>query len=342
MKNSSKLLTAAALAIGAAFAAPATAQSSVTLYGLVDVNVGRYQLAGREAASIVNQGGLSDSFFGIRGSEDLGGGFRANVKLEGFIRPDSGEQGRFSGDGLFSKQATVGLSGPFGSIDLGRMATPLTPPMILTSPFGDSCNFNPSFMQMFTGGQPLASMLASQDTHASNAISYETPRVLGGLGAALQYAAGEVAGQNGRNRIGLNVSYMGRPLTVMAAAMRDRASLAAGETSQTTYFVGATYDFGVVKFYGQYARTDFEVLERDTDFFQLGASVPIGTHTVALSWARSQQDHDATADLKRNTITAGYVAPLSLRTDLYALAMLDRLTDVSNGRSLVIGTRHRF
>ena len=113
------ILIAAALA--ACTISGAYAQSTAQLAGAVDVYAGRMQMAGdAQRTSVVNSGGLTTSWFGVKGSEDLGGGLKANFALSSFFRADTGVQGRFTGDTFFSREASVGLFGGFGSLTLGR------------------------------------------------------------------------------------------------------------------------------------------------------------------------------------------------------------------------------
>ena len=109
-----KNLIALSLSIGGALlcATGAQAQSSVQLMGLTDVFVGSMKNAGDAGSSkVVNSGGMTTSWFGVKGTEDLGGGLKANFALTSFIKVDSGTQGRFANDPFFSRDANVGLSG---------------------------------------------------------------------------------------------------------------------------------------------------------------------------------------------------------------------------------------
>ena len=100
------------------------AQSQVQIYGTIDAAVGRIetQPPGAPAAPIlsvtgVHNGGLQTSYFGFRGTEDLGGGLKAKFQLEGFLRADTGQSGRFDAsptsgaDNLWSRESYVGLGG---------------------------------------------------------------------------------------------------------------------------------------------------------------------------------------------------------------------------------------
>ena len=115
-----------ALAIGSAFALPATAQTTTQVVGVVDNYVGSMKYSGDQGrTSAVNSGGMTTSWFGFKGSEDLGNGLKANFNLTSFFRADTGATGRFNGnETFFSRDANVGLSGNFGAVTLGRGLAP--------------------------------------------------------------------------------------------------------------------------------------------------------------------------------------------------------------------------
>ena len=105
-----------ALAVLGAFAGVASAQSSVTLYGRVDLSAGKG--AGVEQNSLANGSG---SRFGVRGVEDLGGGLQALFNIEHRYNADTGAQ--TNGARFWTGRSLVGLQGGFGQIVFGRRAT---------------------------------------------------------------------------------------------------------------------------------------------------------------------------------------------------------------------------
>ena len=109
-----KNLLALSLSLGGVLlcAGGAHAQSSVEVSGLVDVFAGSIKNSGDAGRkSVVDSGGLTTSWFGFKGTEDLGGGLKANFQLTSFIKVDTGSQGRFANDTFFSRDANVSLSG---------------------------------------------------------------------------------------------------------------------------------------------------------------------------------------------------------------------------------------
>ena len=146
-----KNLIALSLSLGGALlcATGAQAQSSVQLMGLTDVFVGSMKNAGDAGSSkVVNSGGMTTSWFGFKGTEDLGGGLRANFALTSFIKVDSGIQGRFANDTFFSRDANVGLSDSWGTVTVGRGLAPNFLPSIMSNPLGDSFTFAPLILHM--------------------------------------------------------------------------------------------------------------------------------------------------------------------------------------------------
>ena len=124
--------TLAVLAAATALCGPVLAQSNVQLTGLLDMYAGAKRMAGDAGrASVLNSGGMTTSWYGFKGAEDLGGGLKAQFALTAFLQADTGTPGRFGGDPYFSRDANVGLSGGFGTVSLGRGLAPNFLPTIL-------------------------------------------------------------------------------------------------------------------------------------------------------------------------------------------------------------------
>ncbi|HIC7213188.1 TPA: porin, partial [Burkholderia stabilis] len=119
-RPSLKLETLAKLCVAAWILAGSTtaahAQSSVSLYGQVDEWVGATKFPGGNRAWNVSGGGMSTSYWGLHGAEDLGNGYKAIFTLESFFRAQNGQFGRFRGDTFFARNAYVGISSPYGTV----------------------------------------------------------------------------------------------------------------------------------------------------------------------------------------------------------------------------------
>ncbi|MNR90981.1 Outer membrane porin protein 32 precursor [compost metagenome] len=359
-----QLVIGLAAAYGAAQALPASAQTTVQVTGLVDNFIGSVKNSGDTGrSSVVNSGGLTTSWFGFKGSEELGGGLKAKFNLTSFFRADNGGAGRFDGnETFFSRDANVGLVGSFGEISIGRDLAPHFLPSILFNPFGDSFQLSPLMLHtdvpLFNASGWSNSVAG--DTGWSNEIIYTTPNI-GGLKANFHYQFGEVAGQNGKNNVGANLLYSNGPLGLTAYYQRMQVNnplerspnnvqpgtnvpLPSGLTAarQKTWFVGGSYDFAVVKLFATYDQTSHDIDLKDRTL-QLGSSIPWGQGAVLASWANTKRDGVAIGgELKRNTASLGYDYNLSKRTDVYAIYMYDKITQRSVGNSVALGIRHRF
>ncbi len=207
--------TLVATAIASALSVSALAQN-VTLSGVVDVFAGSMQYSGDKRTSKVDSNGMTTSWWGLAGTEDLGGGLKMDYKLSAFFRPDSGASGRFNGnETFFSRDAWVGLSGGFGSVHVGRDVAPNFLPTVLFNAFGDSFAFSPLVLHanvpLFNGTGWSAGNAG--DTGWSNQIRYTTPNI-GGFTANLHDQFGEVAGTSGNRNYGANVLYFNGPISL--------------------------------------------------------------------------------------------------------------------------------
>lgn len=336
MSRSFRAVAAAAAASCACAAPSAFAQSSVTAYGLMDVSVGSYQSAGGVRNKAVNSGDMTTSFLGFKGTEDLGGGVKAVFALEHFLRPDTGEAARFTGDGFWARSAFVGLKGDFGTTTLGRNTTPFFVSTLAFNPFGDSFSFSPSILHYYLGA-------LSGDSGWSNSIAYASPK-FGNFNANLLFNRGEAAASKGNN-IGGNVLYFGGKLSGSLAyqQVKNGGNLPALVDKQQALQAGIAYDFDFLKAFGQAGQVKDSIgaTEAKARIYQLGVSVPVGAGKVLASYGHTSFD-TAGADTTRKNASVGYDHNLSKRTDLYGVYMNERRTGLSNGNSYALGMRHTF
>ena len=347
MKN-----TFIALAAALACSSAAYAQSNVQLTGLVDMYAGSVKSPGQDRKSVLGSGGMTTSWWGIKGTEDLGGGLKADFNLTAFFRADTGTPGRdVPNDPFFSRDANVGLSGSFGRVGLGRDKAPNFLPTILTNPFGDSFVISPLVLHanvpnfapgaLWTGTTP-------SDTGWSNQIVYSTPS-FGGLKANVNYQFGEktAQGEKGKKNVGANVMYGAGPLSLVA--FYERAQIANPATlsvmpTKTDWMLGGTYDFKVVKLYGTYGQAKVKDQDLKNTTYSLGLDVPVTTAGTIKAAAAHTKSEVGAMEGKRTTFTVGYDHFLSKRTDVYGAVMYDRIkfAESKSGTSVVAGIRHRF
>jgi predicted porin len=319
----------AALAL-LALGGTASAQSSVTLYGLFDVSASVSRAPGGSSMNSVDSGKMTTSYLGLRGSEDLGGGLSALFKLEHFLRADTGEAARSGTDPFWSRTAHVGLSGAqWGTLTLGRNTTPLFVATLAYNAFGDSFGYSPSIRHYFTSGTTTG------DSGWSDSFVYSSPR-FGGVSVGLSGSLGE--GSNGRNW-GANVSYAGGPVGASLVYQEVKKDGTAAIADTRTSQLGLSYDFSVVKAFGQYGYVHNLTTTRSYHIAGLGARVPVTTAGAVLAqWGRITPDSGA----RRNTLSLGYDHNLSKRTDVYLVGMRDKVENLSTGLSVSVGVRHRF
>ena len=354
------------VAVAATFAAgSALAQSTVSVQGLVDMSAGSIKYSGDTGSKLaVNSGGMTTSWLGFKGVEDLGNGLKVDFALTSFLQADSGQSGRFSGDTLFSRDANVGISGEFGKVSLGRNLSPSFLPTVIFNPFGDSFNFSPLVLHTWVPSGNFAARswvnTLAGDSGWSNEIIYSTPN-FSGLSANIHYQAGEQAGKTGVNNVGMNVLYFNGPLALSAyyhqvqvgnptpGAIVDATSTPINYASinyQKSYFVGGSYDLNVAKLFATYStsKDDSSTGASMTDkTYSLGAKVPAAGGNVLLAYADTKRTGSLVgADLTRDTFSAGYDYDLSKRTDVYAVAMSDKISTADRATSVAVGIRHKF
>lgn len=322
-----------ALAVLGAFAGAASAQSSVTVYGIVDLGFDHTD-NGATAGSVngIKSGGQSASRIGFKGTEDLGGGLNALFQLEGTIAADTGTMGgttTATGTPLaytttsntFNRIATVGLqSAAFGTVNLGRQTSVIKDAYDQVDPFGDGGTIAPISTVFFNGA------LAGDNGRVSNAVKYSTPS-FGGFKFAGSYAFGEAAGDTGANSAyGLGAGYANGPLNVQFAynnvdISTGSATVPAVQTNENKLmFLGATYNFGVVKLHGAYADTKNEVTATGAETkyrnYLVGVSVPLGA-AGNLFASYSVNDNRTTDNSDAQKAAIMYTYDLSKRTNLY-------------------------
>lgn len=328
----------------------ASAQSTVTLYGIVDTYFGsvKNETAGVSTRNtVVNSGGLSSSRFGFKGSEDLGGGLTANFVLEQGFQSDTGAQNE--ANTMFSRQAYVGLAGGFGEIKLGRPWTAYDDIQAATNPTFDSGIFGVQNL-VFRSSQTY------QD-NPGNTIYYASPS-FGGFSGAASYSLGEnkAASADAGKVASFHVKYEGGPLFVGVAYQAEEdyvagiaANLASASSDIKYTRVNASYDLGVVKLLTAYGRVKDEAplaVAPKTTEWQLGLDFPVsGALTLSTGYARSKDDLAGGGDVKRTGFSVAGLYSLSKRTNLYAGAAASKqeFLGVSvKPRTYAVGVRHAF
>lgn len=341
MKKS--LVALAALAVVGA----ASAQSTVTIYGRLDAGYSNNVTTATTVAGVstdtrnhgINNNGLATSYWGMKGSEDLGGGLRANFNLETSVGIDTGADG-----GSFDRISTLGVSGNFGSVMVGRFYTP----MFLTTLASD----------VFGAGGAYTVNLFTDGVRSSDAFWYTTPN-MGGFSATLMLGrndTGTTAAAATTGATGLSASYAAGPLFV-GGALSKTESTAAGVNGETTgSALTATYNFGPAKLFAGHIRgkatTDLTIstFTEQTET-NLGVSVPMGAATFMLAYGRNTKDVTTLGVMSGQSgsdVVAGVTYDLSKRTALYfktgRVNSLDNTTALAGTKTSItsLGMRHLF
>lgn len=310
-----------------AVGATVSAQSSVTIYGALDTYLGKAKSGNTFNQTRLNEGGHVASQIGFRGTEDLGGGLRANFTLEAGVSPDTGN-GNIPGPGMaFTRQTWVGLSGPFGNLQFGRQYTPLFLTTLRPDPYGMNSIFSPGILYGQADGQDgLLPWAARTD----NALKYSSPSDLP-VSASLMWAPGEAAGGNSGRYLGGNVAYEAGPFFAGYAYQQRKsgsaAAPAANPSTSTSHAVAVSYQVQSFRVGASYGRQDSDIATvKPATLLHVGGQLNVTPlDALVVSYASrdvSESERDQTA------ITLGYNRLLSIRTMVYARAL--KLTNKGN------------
>jgi predicted porin len=340
-----KLAITAGAAAAACLAASgsASAQGNVRLYGVLDLFAGSSKPSGSDQRStVIDSGGMTTSYWGITGSEELGGNLKATFVLESYVRLDTGAAGRSDADPLFTRSAWVGLTGALGEVRIGRQINPVFSATVLFDPTIGSTRFSPVLNQLWT--VPFGRVI-SGDTTRPNSIGYYSPPV-GGLRASIVYSLGEQPGTNSMNNTSGMLLYREGPFAAALAAQEVKfgPGISAANPTEKLYVAGVSYDLAVVKLFGQYDKKKATGVTIDSDTYSVGASIPVGASgKILTSYATTRNSTAGAPDYRRDSALIGYDYALSKRTDVYANFLYDKLRSASNTGSLIgIGVKHNF
>ncbi|WP_267223538.1 porin [Dyella silvae] len=347
-----------AVLLGWACVSPAFAETDlpapkVHFYGLVDVWGGAQKFPGGNSESLISDGGMSTSYWGVGASEQLAEGYKAVVTLEGFFRPTDGAYGRFDGDTFLSRSAYAGIESPYGSLYIGRVTTPLFISTILFNPFVDSYGFSPMIKQTYLGVGSYPSYATDQgvagDSGWSNALQYQSPE-FHGLKGNVTYASGNSSEHHGAKKVAAQLMYAHGAFAATGVYQYinyngqpgDLGQIVPGWTSQSVAQLGASYDWKVVKLFAQYMHTHNQANQGhwNVNTGQVGVSVPAGKGSVLASYAYSN-DSGGMGQTRR-TWSLGYDYPFTKYVDAYAAYMNDKISDQSGGYTVGVGLRVKF
>ena len=354
-----------ALAALTAFAGVASAQSSVTIWGIVDATyaIGNGSLTDKTQ---VTNSGYNSSRLGFRGVEDMGGGSRAGFWLEAGVNNDNGSfgttntnnqaTGASGGGGLtMNRRSTVSWGGGWGELRLGRDYTPHFWNHTVYDPFGTNGVGTSQLLNSSLGG--------ATTVRASNSVAYLYGMAFNGnslgpgkgLHAFAQMYRGEnnsgAATSNDGNGFSFRLGYDAGPLSLAFA--NGSTKYAAGKITSTN--LGGSYNLGVAKVSALWTSDKVSGGKKGSGTL-FGANVPMGTNEIRVAFSRYETETAAgVTDGKASKTSLGYVANLSKRTALYATyarvsnsgisaQALNGATTAAGGSStgMDFGVRHAF
>ena len=337
-----------ALAVLAASGA-AMAQSSVTLYGWADVYFGSVKTEAAGASltqTVLNSGGVNGSRWGLKGSEDLGGGLSANFDFQAGFNMDNGA-GSSTTATAFSRQSWVGLSGGFGAVRLGRT----------TTAYDDVSGASNAALDSVLA--PMGSVFKSTGYtgRPNNTIYYQAPS-MSGFSGALSYSLGEdkTAAADASSTTSLNLTYAGGPLGVQLGYQTEKPAnpvvVGFAETKKFTR-LGATYAFGPATLKATYGRAQNigNVSGADATDWQLGVDYNVSPAFMVSGSVATSSDNDTQKAISADESRRGYGLAvkytLSKRTFLYGGYESDTTdktgaTADSKHSVFALGLNHKF
>jgi predicted porin len=342
-----------ALAVLGAFAGAASAQSSVTIYGVVDQGITR----GNGGTAVnTSANGLSEAWqikqargsrLGFRGNEDLGGGLSAQFLIEHRFLPDTGAAGAAT-DPFWAGGSYVQLtSAAAGSVYLGRWYTPAFWVALKTDPFGwDGVAQvgSKAWAGYLTGGSGV---------RTSNTVGYKTPNF---SGFTANIATGLAEGSTANRTDGLNAEYTAGPIYVGVGYEKAKGDVASTATSAsgdgaTLFNIGFAYNFGVVRPIVYFGQSKLGVgNSKKNNYFHLALTAPVGPGQIKAAVGTLDPESTVvvgpstlqTAEQKQTKISVGYDYFLSKRTRVYADLSQAKEDNRSNNRAYNLGVRHDF
>jgi predicted porin len=357
MKKSLVAIAALAAATGA------FAQSSVTLYGVADIWLGNLKTTTNTAGvttgvgrNLMGSGGINGSRFGLRGTEDLGGGLKANFLFENGFNLDNGSAAQ---NGLlFGRQAFAGLSGGFGEVRLGRQYTAYD-----DARGGSDLQGHSSFSATVGAAGGAWALGRDYTFRADNTIRYSTPN-FGGFTAAVSYSLGEnkTTVNSAGGVLALHAAYNNGPISAFVAHQQEKSSTAVGAapvnllnggfavagTKETHTLISGAYDLGVVKLRAAYNQSkDNQVggasADKEATF---GVSAPLGPVSIAAELATMKNNA-----VKGRSIGVQAQYNLSKRTFAYLglqntksnnIVVAPAVQTTTKGSLVAVGVRHAF
>lgn len=363
---------AALAAVGAA-----SAQSTVTLYGRLDAAVGYLEVEStgtgfsfgtanptgvttaamtsfaQDVGGAVQSNQLSGSRWGMRGSEDLGGGMKANFTLEGGILLDAGTSAQ--GFRLFGRQAFLGLSSGWGALTLGRQYTIMSGGVWALT--GGYANYDAWSSSNDNAGFGNPGSVTADAVRKNNSLLYVTPS-MSGFSGQFMWAPGEngqtapAASRSASNYYSVGLGYVNGPMNIQFGYEWDKifvgATAVSADTKQTG--IAGSWNFGMVTVSAAWQAGELKNggLKVEDEGYALGANGNLGPVNLAVEWAQEKSDLNGASLSEASAINVRVTYPLSKRTDLYGIwadgssNFEDKTLGDQSLSKIMIGIRHSF
>ncbi|MCA1323365.1 porin [Herbaspirillum sp. alder98] len=338
--------TLALLACTFAASAVHAQDTSVTVYGVIDMSLAYTSAMGADNRSrmSLDSGDQMASRIGFRGKEDLGGGLSAIFQLENGFDADSGAMA--TPGTLFDRKSVLGLNGPWGTLTAGRQTDML-----------EDIGTRYTSFQIFGGGGMRAAHFNGQDRitggRTSNSLRFDSP-AYGGFTTSLFYGMGEVAGSQSAGRaLGIGGNYANGGFGLGAAYYQsalatDTTVAHAGDTALKTFTIGASVQAGPAKLFGAWSQTrlPLQTAIATTGLTSLTNATRANVIDLGVDYALDSRLHllgsaiHDRIDLARATTgaTRGHTTQFNLgvdylfsrRTDVYLVASRQQASEVIN------------
>ncbi|HVK33208.1 MAG TPA: porin [Burkholderiaceae bacterium] len=330
--------------------AQAAPSGNVTIYGLYDVAVRRATNtnAARDSNITMEDGIFTGTRWGLRGTEDLGGGLRAMFNIEAGFHPGTGQhlQGTTTADygqeavtnRMWGREAWVGLRGAWGGVQLGRQYTVAH---TLAARFQPQGNANNTALSVFSSHH-----IARQD----NVVRYD--QKFGDVELLASYTVGGQASTSANSATAIGVGYSAGSLSL--AAYLQQMNNRAGTEKRKIVGLGGNYKLNpTVALFGGVMQRSAEVSVQENKVWTLGTNIELSpASTLSLAYFDDSQSGSAALEGSRKVAWATVNYRFSRRTDIYAV--VDRneveggyarpafLGTLGSQTAFSVGLRHRF
>lgn len=268
--------------MSASFAVAAHAQSSVTLYGVLDAGINYTSNVGGHSNWQQTSGGVDQSRFGLKGSEDLGGGLKLVFTLESGFQLNNG--GLANNNGMFNRQSFVGLSSDYGTVTLGRQydaGQDFLSPLTATGSWGGT---------PFAHYGNLDNLSNNYGTSVNNAVKFTSANYSGFSFGATYGFSNQAGGFTNNRQYSLGAAYQFEGLRVAAAyVQRDKPTANTNGASDGSAFTSFGINgIGSIGTLGNFRQRMYGV----------GANYAFGPAQVGFVWTQARADNFRSVPLR--------------------------------------------